>query len=357
MRALKLRGQQIAALMIAIIGLLALTWFTVNSLRRTESHTVLSSVDSASWFVFYDVTIASFDPDLQIAQVKAAVSARPPVFVEDRLRLKFPDLPDGIDLNPERVRVLHEPLHVFSLDGLFLRDGLGVLQFSKCQRGNLPPLLVDKPSSEAVEDPEEVEGEIHPMGNPALYPFDEYLVLGSVSSSTFLQFGEPEKPHFWGSDGHLIDVRLPGFAVRLPSMADFSRHQRSKGLLGKEEREVTCSAAESFDGSLWRKNQFAFVLERPLLIRVLSVLLFMAALGFIWFVVSTSDRRQLGLNLLAYFSALWGIRSALGAAAPKTPSLIDYGCVFLYVAMILAILVRVLWGFEDSVSQSGGHQG
>ena len=97
-----------------------------------------------------------------------------------------------------------------------------------------------------------------------------------------------------------------------------------------------------FNPEFWYRTGFAISVERPLYLRVLTVVLGVIAVISVFIVSLRSEPSAYLLNAVGIFVALWGVRSIITASAPKTPNFVDFGVLALFILQIVIGLVRFL---------------
>ena len=99
---------------------------------------------------------------------------------------------------------------------------------------------------------------------------------------------------------------------------------------------------------MWRDGRIVLVLERPLFPKFFAVFFGAIALAWIVIIAMSSDSKQLSLNVLGYFLAIWAIRTPLAVGAPKVPTLMDYVTLGLYAFLVAVALANFIWGFRET---------
>ena len=212
--------------------------------------------------------------------------------------------------------------------------------------------------------PEVVRQELTAIGDARLYPFDHYLLMGAISCQAFAYVDKDHPDMTVPGDQYRVDLRIPGFTLRDADIEELAERQKRQpvpdltGLESSSTMKVDPNAQAFFkamndsyvryNSDLWQHGAFAFVLERPLFLRVLAVFLGVVALLSVLYVAFGTEPKQMVLNAVGTFLGLWAVRQALSVDAPKTATLVDYATLGLYFLLIVIVFARVLWGFEKS---------
>jgi len=106
--------------------------------------------------------------------------------------------------------------------------------------------------------------------------------------------------------------------------------------------------AQDYRADMWRDGRIVLVLERPLFPKFFAVFFGAIALAWIVIIAMSSDSKQLSLNVLGYFLAIWAIRTPLAVGAPKVPTLMDYVTLGLYAFLVAVALANFIWGFRET---------
>jgi len=101
----------------------------------------------------------------------------------------------------------------------------------------------------------------------------------------------------------------------------------------------TCSTGYSFDVNSTDPNAFRIVLNRQPFIWYTAVILYVMAAGFLFYLRTTAESKELYVNSLGYLFALWTIRGIVVGPASLFPTIIDF-CTFAAFVTVAAILVE-----------------
>jgi hypothetical protein len=138
------------------------------------------------------------------------------------------------------------------------------------------------------------------VGDPRMFPFDQYRVVCEIQAGAFLEY---DKQIAYVDSGFSVLPRFPGFVVR-----QMSREE----LLGgrspmTEELDRKTPNANQYNVQFWRQSGIAISAERPLFLRELTIVLGVAALVSLVFVYRLSEPSKYLLNSLGAFAVLWGV--------------------------------------------------
>lgn len=178
------------------------------------------------------------------------------------------------------------------------------------------------------------------IGDPRTFPFDRYLILYEGTGGAYLEY---KGKVAYVDSAFTIAPRFPGFVVRELTVPELRGYD---GILGSKSDLL--AAAENrrnsipFNPEFWYRSGFAISVERPLYLRIMTIVLGVIAVISVFIVSFRSEPSTYLLNAVGTFVALWGVRSIITASAPKTPNFVDFGVLTLFVLQIVIGLVRFL---------------
>jgi hypothetical protein len=175
------------------------------------------------------------------------------------------------------------------------------------------------------------------MGNPRMFPFDQYQIVCEIQAGAFLEYDKQVAPV---DSGFSVLPRFPGFVVRQMSKEELKGGSSPL----REEIDRKAPTADQYNPSFWMQSGIAISAERPLFLRTLTIVLGVVALVSLVFVYLLSEPSKYFLNSLGAFAALWGVRSILTTGAPKTPNIIDFAVLGLFVVQIILVAGRSFVG-------------
>jgi len=260
---------------------------------------------------------------------------------------------DGLALWKPEMKEAHvqfTPLQIIDLAQSFDSLGLAETQFvATTTAENTAPT---NNYSDTV--PTAVTTDIHLIGNPKWYPFDDYLLLGKIDCDALATIDGKNYEHVPGNS-YVFESNVEGFIVRQADKGTLENWNSGvKKILAATNNSklgATMRAAEDLSGpynaNLWSKDgSFAFDLERPFFLRFFAGLLAIAAVLWVVHIFTVSDPKELSLNVLGYFIALWALREPLAAGEPKMPTVIDYSVMLLYALVVAIVLAKFIWGLN-----------
>jgi len=344
---------------------IAIVWFAADSVYRSiqdvgSLHLYDLSTISANEI---HLSIDSFDPDT----AKVQVTARPAyadLFIVDDMQRRIPEFVNpqlGAEATPN---VRFGKLYVSDLGPFFQAGGLSYAQLEISPK---PPECTSKPTDandtaesdvwKALEMP--LDGNFFSLWKGAeMYPFDEYLVVGRADRVVELC----AQGKSFSSDSTLdVSVSLPGFSVRSatptelrtwPTLAN-SEPPTNAASLFKSRSELQAQhllSALTYNDRMWREQQLALIIRRPLAIRRMAILLFGITTIATTFLAVTCVRTQIALNFVGSLLTIWTVRGLLNLNAPKTPNLLDYFAMFLFAVLASIYIWRYLWLWPSKTS-------
>jgi hypothetical protein len=309
-------------------------------------------------FIFYSyLQQPNIDPILNLSPVgglnyRLDISSFHPEFLEAQLEIvpewdEFGSLTNAqLDQCGAQPHFSFGPLQVNDLSDNFNHLGLAPLQggvrlFPKSSK------LDSKPPGKVVRD-------FKVLGKPYLYPFDEYLIVGSVADEVHPNCDiHSDLPVSEGGFSYALHV--PNMTLRSAygrDLQDWPTEAKSWSLdpkirqmlesQKKFERSVNAAGPDEYKFELWRQNRFAIVLERPMFLRQLTIALFVIAFASVVFVASTTPLNNWAPNIAGIFLTVWAIRSVLSSTAPNLPTLMDLGSLVIYLLGMTILVVRLI---------------
>ena len=218
-------------------------------------------------------------------------------------------------------------------------ESIGFLVLQSLRSGRIPTV----PTPDFTTDPPPVsETEFTLIGDSKFYPFDKYIIVGSVSS---IVLASANKKDFFSIDSSHAEVYLsaPNFVMRGASNGELLGCER----LGAtpEGLKLEKKLLEDYPGE--RQKMFAVLLQRPFFLRFLSIFLLVITLGSATYYAIVSEVKAFALQALGYFVGLWAVRQMLVGGGPKAFTAVDYIVLLLYAALASVVIAKALW--EKSV--------
>jgi len=254
--------------------------------------------------------------------------------VRGSLKLRFrPNLFD-VDSKDE-IKYRFGPL-VYA-DGISLFSGWGL---KSSWMINLKVSQLAKTTEFKAHKPAAVPFESELIGEPKAYPFDAYLLVGAVKCVIKDDpEGASETLKRKRREDITVSQNIPGFLIRYARFDEVER-------FGPWPMQLTDKTikVETSDYKEWnRKNVFLLVLERPLFLRFMTIFLGVVACFSVLYIVFWRPVKDIPVNGMGYFIALWAIREILYRGTTAFPTLIDYGVLFLYACLVVGGICRWIW--------------
>jgi hypothetical protein len=165
---------------------------------------------------------------------------------------------------------------------------------------------------------------VQPIGNPEIYPFDKYLIVGIITCPTY--FEEENKRIYVDSieDGESLSIRnlMAGLFIRYPTSGEFKYKDKFNDF----------------------RNNFALMIERPSYLKFMTIILVIFALGTSFYIGFKSAPENLIIQIIGYIVSLWGIRSIILSDSKIFLSYLDYALLFAYLLLFVGIFYRLIRG-------------
>lgn len=194
------------------------------------------------------------------------------------------------------------------------------------------------------QEPDSLRFEIIALGEPKLYPFDKYFLVGVAVCQIIKETdvgGKGRTINHERNQKTTVKQDIRGFLLRR------ARFNEVKGWGDKPDEDET----EKKNFEKWNKgNTFLLVLERPLFLRFMAVFLGLTAFVSILFIVRLGPISDIPIKLVGYFVGLWALREVFSGGTEAFPTVIDYGTFLLYSILIVGVVVRIIWPKKPSLS-------
>lgn len=268
----------------------------------------------------YHFTLQSFDFQSQV--------------VRGNLKATFlPDLP-----------MVGQPAPKYRFGPLVYRDGALDFLLSGLRSGreiDIWTSFAAQTKAFKEQKPSPITFELQALGQPKFYPFDLYLLVGGVKCMVLKEDerGELKVISTEGKERIAVTQNIPGFMIRYP------RFHEVKGI-GFEPPD---DQIEALNFDKWNKGHaFLLVLDRPLFLRVMTILIGAVALLSMAYITVLRPPSDLLINSIGYVIAVWAMREILSGGTEVFPTLIDYGTLMLYSFLIVAALAKTIWRKKSS---------
>jgi hypothetical protein len=335
---IRTRSDRIIVVSVLMALLAGIIWFSGAAWMQAPVDTLVNFRSLEIHGVRTVVTLDTLDPDTSTVVAHISTNpANPDLFLgfEPSVVQQIPELKPMItNPAPSEYKVYYQQPEVRDLSSIF--DLLGLPMIS--QKTYRPEFDRVKDSLQA-EVPHDRSSVLSIIGDPRMFPFDRYLIVCEVDAGAFLEY---RKKIARIDSGYSVLPRFPGFVVS-GLTKDEMQEWGGRSPIGRAIRSAINQGAATDDPRFWMEQGIAISAERPLYLRVLTIVLGIAAVVSIVFVYRLSEPSSYFLNLLGAFAVLWGVRSILTAGAPKSPNLIDFAVLALFISQIVLVTLRYLF--------------
>jgi hypothetical protein len=180
------------------------------------------------------------------------------------------------------------------------------------------------------------------VGDPRLYPFDRYVIVGLIKVPTELISANAHTRVLWTN--YEVKNNVTGYVVSSLSVKEALAQQPivnpKDGLTLFNEFNHGPNLIDLPPTDIWISNRFVLSMRRPIFIRIIAVLLAVTAIALASWIAFKSDPSEYIKNAAGYLVAMWGAKSIIGGAAPKTPSILDYLIIVLFLAQTIIVATR-----------------
>jgi hypothetical protein len=205
-------------------------------------------------------------------------------------------------------------------------------------------ISLQKKSSFTESKPKSKDVNIQMVGNREMFPFDRYLIVGAVRCPAYFNNGEKQTNINDLKDEENLAIKnlIPGVFMRQPKPRELT--QAKSTFMMVKDQVVTKTEINELNN--W-KNTFALIIERPLLLKFLTVVLGFMALWSAIYIGWIARFDAIPLQIAGYVVALWGIRNNLLGDIKSFPSPIDYTMLFMYLIIFLGMICRKIANKKD----------
>lgn len=197
--------------------------------------------------------------------------------------------------------------------------------------------------------PTPIDFSIQAIGTPEIYPFDNYFIMGAVACPAYIQQGK-KKEYFHREEyihtmeeGETLSIKnsMKGFFVRFPTNTEIDG-VRIKSVSGdQKEPPTTNGQAKELNNE---RNRFALILERPLYLKIMTLVLGIIALISALYIGFITPFKDIPLPIIGYIIGLWGIRNILLGDLKIFPTYLDYIVLAMYLLVFAGIIFRKIKG-------------
>jgi hypothetical protein len=181
------------------------------------------------------------------------------------------------------------------------------------------------------------------VDRPEMYPFDKYFIMGAVACQTYVGKGKGKEYLHIRNDGEALKINsfISGIYVRYPTISELEQMRRIL-ILDKDSPPMTDDEVKKLNN---RKNSFALVLQRPLYLRIMTVILGSVAFICAIYIGFKTPFKDMDIHVIGLIIGLWGIRNILfGNLNIFFPTYFDYALLIIYVVVFAGIIFRKIKG-------------
>lgn len=208
------------------------------------------------------------------------------------------------------------------------------------------PIVIEPRSGFTHEAPRPLEVELSVIGQPKVYPFDRYVVIGMAASDVLVS---ADQKRFEAVTGEHTEVylRASGFILRKATDGELNEWPTAMKMAATQrDKQFELRVFQDYVKSTSKGEYFAVVLERPFFLRFFSIFLLVIAVSSMVFYFWLSEAKEFATQALGYFLGLWAARQVLVAGGPKTFTSVDSVILFLYCMLTACVIVKSFWSYR-----------
>jgi hypothetical protein len=211
----------------------------------------------------------------------------------------------------------------------------------------------------AKEDTLEVST-VTPGGGPKSRNYDSVFKLSPTEVNEQDPNGpdssnQPWKINLWQSSRPFF---YPFESYQINVFIDFKKNGKSVPLnlttIDRVDQVIIakCVPGYSFETATPDLNGFTVVLRRHLFIRLTAVILYGAAVLFLFYIFRREKAEQVFASSIGYVVVLWGIRGIIVGPTNPFPTILDFCTVVLYLVVVAILIHRWLITVEPAKGQN-----
>ena len=340
-------GPEIVAKTSAILIAIASVTLAIWAVCRSHSELLVDRPSNCQDFAghpkTYQFTILSVDEVIGKAQASVQlVLNRNSCLAVSSLRQ-----PNESALPVRTEKFYFGPVEVRDLGPAFEMDGLIPLVL-------LPewPLISEPSPGFTREAPRPLVVELSAVGDPQLYPFDRYVVIGMANSDVLASFDQKSFEDIAGERTEVY-LRASGFVLRDAGSKELDEWPTAANKAAiRRDGQFESRVFQDFVKSTTKDEFFAVVLQRPFFLKFLSIFLLAIVLVSMAFSILHSEAKAFGAQALGYFLGLWAARQILVAGGPKTFTTVDYTVLILYCVLAACFISKSLWAYRSGTKRA-----
>lgn len=303
----------LALLFVLLIGLL-FVWLLREDSRLKESQMILGRFPIG---IHYTIQLKSFNPEDETFHVTLTV---------DEGMLPF-------EIDP--MKIYYGPL---VYDDLTFPYAQGIPVISQKLVAQLGPFKTVTPT------PKEIS--IRAVGNPEIYPFDKYFIMGAVKCPAYFVEGKTKKYFETQDHGESLGIinSINGLYIRRPTKNELDQ---IKAAFPWGKRPLHPADDKELEQINNRKDTFALMIVRPYYIQFMTVVLGFFAIVVAWYIGFEQSLKDKAISMPGFVIAVWGIRNMLLSDTKIFLAYFDYVALALYLLIFVGIIYRLISGEKE----------
>ena len=204
--------------------------------------------------------------------------------------------------------------------------------------------LLTQKSFQAVNPPPK-EITIKAIGNPEIYPFDKYFIMGVVKCPAYFIEGNTKQYLETQDHGESLGIinSINGLFIRSPTKKELDRIKAAFNWTKRPLPQVDDKDLKQINN---QKDMFALMIVRPYYLRFMTVVLGVFALVIAFYIGFEQRLKDIAISIPGFVIAVWGIRSILLSDTKIFLARFDYVALFLYLLIFVGIAYRLMSGEE-----------
>jgi hypothetical protein len=309
------KTRTILALLFVLVISLLFIWSVIEDCRLKENQMFLR------WFsigIHYSIQFKSFNPQDETLNCTLSIT-------------------QGM-LSPEMysdpMKIHYGPL---VYDDLSFPYAIGIPIISQKLVAQLGPFKTVIPPAKEIS--------IKAVGNPEIYPFDKYFIMGVVKCPAYFIEGKTKKYFETQDHGESLGIinSINGLFIRTPTKKELNQIRASFNLTKRPLHPVDDKDLEQINNN---KDAFAVMIVRPYYLQFMTVVLGLFALAVACYIGFVQPLKDKAISMPGFVIAVWGIRSILLSDTKIFLAYFDYVALFLYLILFVGITYRLILGEE-----------
>jgi hypothetical protein len=305
--------RKILALLFLLLILVLLIWSIREDFRLKEGQMLLR------WFqigIHYAIQLKSFNPENQTFNSTLTVDQGmlPPEMYSDAMKIHYGPL---------------------VYDDLSFPYSAGIPIISQKLVAQLGPFKTVIPPAKEIS--------IKALGNPEIYPFDKYLIMGVVKCPAYFIEGKTKKYMEAQDHGESLGIinSISGLLIRTPTKKELNQIRASFNLTKRALSPVDDKDLKQINNN---KDTFALMIVRPYYLQFMTVVLGAFALVIAFYIGFKQPFKNIAISMPGFVIAIWGIRSILLSDTKIFLAYFDYVALSLYLIIFVGITCRLISG-------------